>query len=301
MIGRKTFIFAICSILSFQYIGVLSNLPIEYWLHYTQKPFICRCLLPLLAHDAIGILVLVSLFCSGLILAMLYLYEKYWIQSLRNDAAFIIIYFLITLFLTAFSNYYDFPSAFFFLILFILFENKKYLISIPVFILACLNRETTIFLVPVLLVMSRKFSLAVLFAAIFFAVRHSVVYAFRDASGELSYINLPANFAIHARNYLTTIVMVLVGLGLVVLVIVNSRYLPVNVLIFIGTVLPALLAVYIVFGCPAEIRVFAEAMPLWFMSALMKPKDQRVASVGFHKHSLRKLQSENKTIHSYPQ
>ncbi len=71
---------------------------------------------------------------------MLYVYEKYWEQSLRNDIAFIVIYFIITLILTRFSNYYDFPSTFFFLLLFILFNKKKYFLSAIVFILACLNQ-----------------------------------------------------------------------------------------------------------------------------------------------------------------
>lgn len=269
---RKVLLFMICSIVSFQYIEILSNLPSPYWLHYTQRPFIYRCLIPLLAQSGVGILVLVSLFCSGLILAMLYVYENYWIQSLRNDAVFILIYFLITIFLTRFSNYYDFPSAFFFLMLFILFEKKKYLMSIPVFILACLNRETTIFLIPVLLVMSRKPFLAMLFTAVFFAVRFLVVYAYSNVPGVPLYNNLIMNLAVHAKYYLATIVMLLIGLGLVVLVIFNSPYLPRNILIFLGLVLPALLGVYIAFSVRTEIRVFAEAMPLLFMSALMKPK-----------------------------
>ncbi len=289
---RKIFLFAVCSILSFEYIGILSNLPKEYWLHYTQKPFIFRCLIPLLARDGVGILVLVSLFCSGLILVMLYVYGKYWIQSLRNDVAFITVYFLITMFLTKFSNYYDFPSAFFFLLLFILFDNKKYLVSIPVFILACLNRETTILLIPVLLLMSRKFSLAILFVAIFLAVRLLVIYAFSDASGEAVYNNLLDNLARHADRYIDTIIMVVAGLGLVVLVIVNSPYLPTNILIFIGIVLPALVGVYLVVGVRTEIRVFAEVMPLFFMSALMKPKRDNI-----YNHSL--LQILNIRDHSY--
>ena len=165
---KRIFLFIICSIISFQYISVLSHLPIIYWLHYIEKPFVYRCLLPLLANNnGIGILVLVSLSCSRLILAMLYVYEKYWEQSLRNDIAFIVIYFIITLILTRFSNYYDFPSTFFFLLLFILFNEKKYFFSAIVFILACLNRETAIILVPVLLLISRKISLAVVFTAEF--------------------------------------------------------------------------------------------------------------------------------------
>ena len=274
---RKILLFAICSILSFQYVGILANLPKGYWLHYTQKPFIYRCLISLLAPNGIGILVLVALFCSGLALAMLYLYEKLWVQSLRNDVAFVIIYFLITMILIRFSNYYDFPSIFFFLILFILFDNKQYLISIPVFILACLNRETVIFLVPVFLIMSRKLSLTVTLTAIYFAVRLLVVYAFRNATGEPIYNTLLMNLALHAQHYVGTIIMLAIGLGLVGLAIVNSRYLPASILTFIGIVLPMLLGVYLVFGFWTEIRVFAEVMPLLFMSALMKPKAQCAA------------------------
>jgi hypothetical protein len=270
---KRIFLFIICSIISFQYISVLAHLPIIYWLHYTEKPFVYRCLLPLLANNnGIGIHVLISLSCSGLILAMLYVYEKYWEQSLRNDIAVIVIYFLITLILTRFSNYYDFPSTFFFLILFILFNNKKYFLSAIIFILACLNRETAIILVAVLLLMSRKISLAAVFMAEFLITRFLIVYAFSDAPGQPAYNNLLANLAFHAKLSTTTIIMITIGLGIIASVILNSLYLPKNILIFIGAVLPALLAVYLIFGIPTEIRVFAEVMPLLLMSAFMKPR-----------------------------
>ncbi len=284
---RRVFLFAICSILSFQYIGILSNLPAVYWLHYIERPFVYRCLLPLLANGSIvGILILISLFCSGLTVAMMYLYEKYWSLSLRNDIAFITAYFLLVIFLTRFSNYYDFPSAFFFLILFILIENKKYLLSVPVFILACLNRETAIILIPVLFVMSRKISFAVLLTGIFFAIRIMVVYAFGDASGQPAYNNLLSNIILHSRSYLTTIVMVLVALEFILLVIANSPYLPTNMLIYLGIVLPALLGVYMMFGVPTEVRVFSEVMPILFLAALMQPKSERMPRDDFQFASL---------------
>lgn len=274
---RRIFLFAICSILSFQYIGILSNLPAVYWLHYIERPFVFRCLLPLLANGSwAGILVLISLFCSGLTLSMMYLYEKYWTPSLRNDISFITAYFLLVIFLTRFSNYYDFPSAFFFLILFILFENKKYLLSAPVFILACLNRETAIILIPVLFVMSRKVSLPMLFTVIFFTVRFMIVFADGNASGQSAYNNILSNFELYARDYLVTVALLLVGAEFVLLVIANTPYLPTNMLIYLGIVLPALLGVYVLFGVPTEVRVFSESMPILFLAALMQPKSKRM-------------------------
>lgn len=279
---RRAILFVICSILSIQYISVLSRLPIIYWLHYTVKPFIYRCLLPLLANnERTGILFLVFLFCSGLILAMLYVYEKYWEQSLRNDVVFVLTYFTITIILTRFSNYYDFPSTFFFLILYILFENKKYAIATIVFFLACLNRETAIILIPVLLVTSRKISLAALFTTIFFAIRFLTSYAFSAAAGEPAYNNLLANLAFHVNNYMFTIPMVIIGLVIMTFAIKNSSYLPTNILIFIGIVPFSLLAVYMTVGTPTEIRVLAEGMPLLLMSAFMKPRPDQITSTGF--------------------
>lgn len=273
---KRIFLFIICSIISFQHISILSHLPIIYWLHYTEKPFVYRCLLPLLANNnGIGILILVSLSCSGLILAMLHVYEKYWEQSLRNDVVFIIIYLIITLILTRFSNYYDFPSTFFFLLLFILFNKKKYFLSAIVFILACLNRETAIILIPVLLAMSRKISLAAVFTAEFLITRFLIVYAFSEASGQPAYNNLLVNLAFHAKLSTVTIIMISLGLGIIVSVFLNSSHLPKNILIFIGIVLPALLTVYLTFGIPTEIRVFSEVLPLLLMSAFMKPRREQ--------------------------
>ena len=94
------------------------------------------------------------------------------------------------------------------------------------------------------------------------------------------------NLAIHAEYYVDTMVMISIGLGLVALVLINSRYLPANILIFIGIVLPALLGVYLVFAVRTEIRVFAEVLPLLLMSALMQPRTQQVTSDNLRNHAL---------------
>ena len=266
---KNIFLFGICSTLSFQYVSVLSCLPIGYWLHYTYKPFVFRALIPALGGDFSGALAITSVFPMLLSIAMIYAYNKYWEQSLWNDVALVVSFAIITIILTRYSNYYDFASTFFFLVVLLLWIEKKYRILPFIFILASLNRETIILIIPILFIIRRRWDI-LLYVVLYFCVKAMLSFAFSDAPGQTIYIQPVLNFLLHVKYYWATIILIVTGWGTVMLFIYNVQFMRKEFAIFVLLLLPMLSVVYFVAGYAFEIRVFGEVLPLLLMGAFMK-------------------------------
>jgi hypothetical protein len=173
-----------------------------------QKPFIYRQLIPTLTSllplgEVMSLVVIEILICIATGLLMLYAYEKMWKVSGANDVLLLFCFYLVVTVLNfsfPWKKSYDAPTAFFFLLMFILWREKKYALSIPVFALACLNRETAILIVPVLFLMRRRWALHIYQVVIFIGIRYILVQVFSDYDGTAVWIRPIENFLMHMEQ-----------------------------------------------------------------------------------------------------
>jgi hypothetical protein len=154
-------------------------------------------------HTRINISIVVFVFCIGLSISMLYLYEMLWRQSLLNDSLFLLSYAATILVLMMYERFYDVPTAFFFLTILILWMKEKYFLSLPLFILSCINRETTILLLSVFLVtLWRKVDYKILIGVGmlqilgYLAIRGIILEKFKYFNGSSIYLRPSENLSI---------------------------------------------------------------------------------------------------------
>jgi hypothetical protein len=241
---------------------------------YLEKPFVFRALVPTMAsmfsNREMAVNVIVLLFCIGLGWVMSELVDLKWRRILWNELAIIVSFSATLLILDRYKKVYDVPSVFFFALLLLLWAKKKYLLSIPVFALACLNRETAVLIIPVLFLIGRSWKYAIVQVVIFVAIRAMLVWVYGDAPGQEFFIRPMQSLAVHMDNILATLAIVAVGLGAYLLVLLKWRRGYYGVSVFVALLFPALCLVYIVFGYPFEVRVFGEVMPILFMGAFLR-------------------------------
>ena len=244
-----------------------------------SKPFIYRQLVQTLT-DIIPLSELYSLiyvevfFCIGLGLLMLHFYEKNYKVSFSNDVAIVLAFGLVIAVLNysfPWKKYYDAPTAFFFLLLFILWQEEKYLLSIPVFALACINRETTILIVPILIFMRPQWGVHIFQVLFFIGLRVIMTNVFADFPGDSIWIRPEYNLAVHAENIRQTIEVVIFSSIILLLFFRNVPRLDLSAVVFVGFLLPVSFVLYIICGNAFELRVFAEVMPMLFMGAFLTP------------------------------
>lgn len=260
---------AYCFYASFEYVRIVANLPIDAWNHYAWKPFIYRTLVPTLGVTPLGILIVTVLFLMGLATAMMYAYRKYWVASLWNDIMFVLSFSLILLILIVHPNYYDPATAFFFLVILLLWMEDKYFMLIWVFILACLNRETTVLIIPVLFIIKRHWTLLVHIVS-YIVIRAMLLWLFNDAYGQTMYIHLFENLRLFWQNWALSMVFIAVILYIAYTFTLKALSMRPEFFLFVAFLLPVFTALYLVAGYAFEVRVFAEVMPVLFMGTLFK-------------------------------
>ena len=235
--------------------------------YYTDKPFVYRALVPALSGSTgLSIEVIVLLFCIALGMTMLAIYEKHWRQSFWNDILLIVSFSTTVLVLELYKKTYDIPTAFFFTLIIHLWMEKKYLLSIPVFILSCLNRETTAILIPVFIVLHRNALVAVAYSVSWGFVKFIMVIAFGDSGGRTVYIRPLNNIISYISNPYWSIILIATTAILLILFLMNKP----KTFNYILLLFPILLGMHVIAGAPFEIRVFAEIMPILFMGAFLK-------------------------------
>ena len=245
--------------------GAVSN-PFKW--EYETKPFVYRALVPTVS-DIFNISVeyIVLIFCVGLGLVMLGLRDKYWGKSLRNDIALVLAFSLVISSVEYYKKIYDIPTAFFFTLLIYLWSEKKYLISMPVFLLSSLNRETTAILIPVFLILHRDIFTTFAYSVSWGFARFVTTTAYADNAGNSIYIRPLEN----AMNYLESPVglLVLITVATAILIMFFSNKPKSSG--YVSLLFPVLLGMHVVAGAPFETRVFAEIMPVLFMGAFLIP------------------------------
>lgn len=277
---RKIFLLIVCSIVSWQYVIGLNHLLSYNYLFYNDKPFIYRQLVPILASflpfpTRENISIVVFCFCIGLSISMLYLYEMSWKTSLMNDTLFLISFTVTILVLMIYQRFYDIPTAFFFVTILILWMKEKFLLSIPVFILACINRETAILLTAFFIPMFwrkmnyRLWGNVALQVSGYFAMRMVILKKFGVNGGSSIYMRPIENIRIYLSSY-WTILLVVVFLVIFYRISQNAKVLDRNILLFLIVLFPMLAIMHLISGYPLEVRVFAEIMPVMFLSAILR-------------------------------
>jgi hypothetical protein len=267
----RRFIFcAIFFLISFGYASASASTPM-------QKPFVYRQLVPALVEIVpfqthVSQFVVQSLFCVLLGMLMLYIYENERKPSVYGDAAVVASYagvfavIIVLGFHTYIKKDYDIPTAFLFTLIFYLWTKEKYALTIPLFALSCINRETTIIIVPVLFLLRVKWHIHIYQVAVWIGVNTITHEAFSDSAGSSALIRPVENILAYTGNPAATIVMSLVATVVVVMFMKNAtRQFKTFMLL-----LPVLFALHIVAGYPYEIRVFAEVLPILFLGSLMK-------------------------------
>lgn len=266
-------VFIVCFAASLNYIFMMYFNAEGYLSQYLYKPFVYRHLFLWLAElfpleFGLAVTVVTSLFAIALIVLLMKIYETTWAVTLRNDMLFILSYAFFVIILIPYAKHYDIPSAFFFMFTIWLWSKDKIYQSLPVFLLACLNRESAIILVPLFAALFYKKFLLFSFKYIWsflYILASSVLIRFAITR----YFSLAETFDYNIVNPLLNVysALLLVLLSVIAFLAVKNVSKYNRVLgVSITVLFPLLLIAHVVFGNALELRTFAEILPLLFMS-----------------------------------
>ncbi len=250
-----------------------------------QRPFVYRILIPYLARllaswtgwNAVAcMLFLFLLSAAGLYFSTNYLYSAFEKDDLRTRVISLVSCILFAGLIYREVKVYDFTTGIFFTLSLGFLARKKYLAYLALFPVATLNRETTFLLLPCFVVavyqatrVSRLLIYGTAYQVIIYAgIRWMVMTQFANNPGAAFIWRLPQNLSDYARAPLLT--LILVGtLGMAVYLVYQGWD---DKPIFLRTMLillfPAQVFLYLLFGMPWELRVYAESFPVLVLLAL---------------------------------
>jgi hypothetical protein len=241
--------------------------------HYYEKPFVFRALVPTFAtmfpNVDLAASVIILGFCVGLGLVMVEIVDAKWRVNSWNEFAISVSFLTSILVMEVYKEIYDIPSAFFFSLLLLLWIKEKYALSIPVFVLACINKETAVLIIPVLFIIGRSWKHLTIQVFTFILVKVMISWSLSDYPGQDFYFRPVENIVFHYENLLITIGMIAFGIY-AFLSTYKHKSNHYGLTVFVTLLFPAFILVYIVFGNPFEVRVFGEVMPILFMGAFLR-------------------------------
>lgn len=216
--------------------------------------------------------------------AILLLFARWLREYIPNNlAALAAPFILVPLFwnycLLAFTHYpSDLPGIAFFLALLLLWKEKKFVAFYVVFLLACFNRETILFVLPCVAVLyfrkDRWQQLAVhsiAMVAIWFAVRAMLLYLFQHSDGPVAENHLAYNirWITHSWSMGQGVFRYFVYLfgGLHILAFVLWKWTPTSLRTLL-VVSFGFWAVMLPFGILLESRIFGELIPIYTASVI---------------------------------
>jgi len=238
-----------------------------------SKPFVYRQLVPTL-NEIIGSQIIVELlFCIALGLLMLWYYERNYETNWANDIATVLAFCAILVVLGSNDVYkksYDVPTAFFFMLMFVLWEERKYALFLPVFALSCINRETTLLILPIIALIKPKAHIHVFQVIFWLGIMFVTHEVFSEFPGSSAWIR-PRENILHHLKYAGETIRFLSIVGFLALLFVrNLHSIKDGAMLFVIFLAPVLFVLYIVLGNPFEFRVFAEVLPILFIGVLLK-------------------------------
>ncbi len=251
-----------------------------------DKPFVTRVLVPLLIRGVAAILplsldwianVVMWLALLAYIAGMFHLVSALWRRSILTDV--LVWGALISLYPLMFSlgrHIYDFATLCLFTWALATLAHKQWRAYLIVFLLSCINRETTALLIGVYIFHAYKLTTrsglikwSVFQIASYLLVRATIIWIFWDNPGTLTESRpLLQIDALILRPYLSTIFIV-AGVGIATLILFRWKLKSLFLRKAVIVILPALLISYLVFGNPFEIRVFYEAQPAAYLLSVL--------------------------------
>jgi hypothetical protein len=248
------------------------------------KPYIYRYLVPLIVRFLmwmkpvrvdIYIVLVMYLAALGVLFSFQYLYRTFWQGSVFADLTVLMGMELMFLLIYKEKKIYDLSTIFLFTLLLALMARGKWMPCAILYPLACLSKETVIFLLPVFAVYFwRKlprgpWALGVAYQLVCFAlVRLCLMWVFRANPGDM----FNSYFSWHLAAYGAQPWLFLLyglGFGLVIFwVLKDWANKPFFLRLATGLIMPMVGLLYFVVGMPFEIRIFAEVYPLIYLLAM---------------------------------
>jgi hypothetical protein len=248
-----------------------------------HRPFVTRALVPLVARiitellpvgarEVVSALMFLSLL--GFVWALRHLAHTFWPPSARLDAALLLSLLGQAPLMFAYRMIYDFTTLFLFTLCLALMARERWAAFLAVYAVSCVNRETTVLIPAVFLAVCydrlpvrRLAALAVAQAIIFLAIRGALTWQFRDNPGGNFEFSLFFQLLIYAHMPLESAAHALLAAAALMLVVYGFRRKPRFLRRAFIVLAPALLALYLLFGNPWEIRAFYELYPVSFLLA----------------------------------
>ncbi len=248
-----------------------------------HRPFVTRALVPLVARIITGLLpvsaqgvvsALMFLSLLGFVWALRHLAHTFWPPSARLDAAALLSLLGLAPLMFAFRLIYDFTTLFLFTLCLALMARERWAAFLAVYALSCVNRETTLLLPAVFLAsyydrlpIRRLAALTAAQALIGLLIRGALAWHFRDNPGGNFEFSLFFQLLIYRHMPLESAAHGLLGAAALMLVAYGFRRKPLFLRRAFIVLAPSLLALYLLFGNPWEIRVFYELYPVSFLLA----------------------------------
>ena len=246
------------------------------------RPFVSRVLLPLIIRLIAALAPLDLEFLAtglmylslvGFVFAFRHLTTAFWRPSVLTDlASWAAIVGLLPFVVTRGTNLYDLSNLFLFTLGLALLARASWPAFLVVFPLACLNKETSLWLTLVYILHFYRRLDRVTFArlllaqmAVYGLIRFALVWTFRNNPGVVVEFHLPDHFAEALAHPIRAALYLVAGLAVIPLALYRWRDKPEFLRHATLVTAPILFVLFWLFGSPFEIRVFAEAYPGVFL------------------------------------
>jgi hypothetical protein len=248
-----------------------------------HRPFVYRVLVPYTTRLAVSILplsaklftsALLYLFLSGSIASIRSLSSVFWKSDTINNVVGVLSIILLVPFMMTNRHVYDFSTLFLFSSGLTLMARKKWRWYFLVYVLACLNKETTILLTGVFLYHYRHAyktpafrKLLALQIAIYTGIRAGIMWVFAGNPGAI----MEHNFFDHAA-FIRSFPALVAGYAVYVMIMSYAiqrewKRKPAFLKDAFTVLAPLMFALYLLGGAPFEIRVFYELSPVLILLA----------------------------------
>jgi hypothetical protein len=273
---------------------LISAVPKRPYVYRILAPFIIKALV-FVAPNLLMLHVHIVIFVSfiGFMISIRAMASMYW-----NDAKleFITCLSVLALLPLMFENehIYDIPTLFFFTLAFAFMQRERWKAFLTVFILASLNKETSILLTVAFLAIywgrrDRTFwILNIAQLGIYSVIRTAIMLAFLKNPGEIMEFHINEHIKVLWTNPIGT----LIALTFFWLVLYYANKGIKTAPLFLRRAFVILLPLYVLYligGAPFELRVFYEAFPIIFllcMCAILKPDAPSVNTAKLERNAI---------------
>ena len=264
---RRLFLLGVSALLSWQYVLAVSpRMNLEY--PYVIRPFVYRQLIPQLAEMfGVSFSLLIFASCLGVAVLMLQIRDEKIKAGRNGDYYFLASFSAFLMIILVYAKIYDAPTGFLYTLMIVLWMRDRLPLSLAVFALLCLNRETGVLLLPVFALsfwkrigIVRTGAYLAAMSAIYLSIRRVLVITFEDVYGQQLFWTVKELVESYSKEPQLTALLFLTMSAWVLIAVTRNT----DVLLrsFLAIVPPILIVSHILFGVAWEIRVFAEFAPV---------------------------------------